>query len=94
VTLRAQLVGQRLVGGEVQVGEEDEVLAQPVVFLGDRLLDLHDHVGLAPHVIGRVDDACALGDVVLVGDRGPEAGALLDEHLVPVFGRARSRRPA
>ena len=51
-----QFLGQRLVGSQVQVGVEQQVLAQAVVFLGHRLLDLHDHVGLAPDVIGRVED--------------------------------------
>ena len=39
--LRDELLGERLVGGEVQVGEEGQALAQPVVLLGDGLLDLH-----------------------------------------------------
>jgi hypothetical protein len=50
--LGQQLLGERLVGRQVQVGEEGEVLAQPVVLLLDRLLDLEDHVGLAPDVVG------------------------------------------
>ncbi len=80
--LRDELLGEGLVGGEVEVGEEEQALAQPVVLLGDGLLDLHHHVGLAPHVVGGVEDAGALRDVLLVGDRRAEAGPLLDEDLV------------
>jgi len=38
--------------GEVQVGEERLVLAQPVVLLGDRLLDLQHQVGGGPDLVG------------------------------------------
>ena len=46
-----QLLGQRLVRGQVEVGEERQPLAHPVVLLGDRLLDLEHHVDAAsvPH---------------------------------------------
>ena len=77
-----ELLGERLVGGEVEVGEQGQALTQAVVLLGHRLLDLHDHVRLAPHVVGGVEDRGALRDVLLVGDRGAEAGTLLDEHVV------------
>ena len=40
----------------MEVGEERQALAHPVVLLGDRLLDLEHHVGLGPDVVGRVDD--------------------------------------
>ena len=35
----------------MQVGEQDQVLAQQVVLLLDRLLDLEDEIGLAPHLL-------------------------------------------
>jgi len=53
-----------------------------VVLLRHRLLDLHDHVRLAPHVVGGVEDLGALRDVLLVVDRGAEASTLLDEDVV------------
>ena len=67
-----QLLGQRLVGGEVQVGEERQPLAHPVVLLGDRLLDLEHHVDAAvgaPRLVGVGDDRRAGRDVLLVADR-------------------------
>ena len=85
VTLRVeQLLGERLVGGEVQVGEERLALAHPVVLLGDRLLDLEHHVGGAPHVVGGVEDLGAGRDVLVVVDLRADAGALLDDDLVAV----------
>ena len=79
-----QLLGQRLVGGEVEVGEQHLPLGHPVVLLGDRLLDLEHHLRLAPHVIGRVDDRRARGDVLGVTDLRADTGVLLDAHLVAV----------
>ena len=38
--------------GEVEVGEEDEAFAEVLVLLFDGLLDLDDHVGEAPDVVG------------------------------------------
>ena len=82
--LRQQLLRQRLIRRQVQVGEQRQVLAEAVVFLLDGLLDLEHHVGLAPEVVGGIDDARALGDELLVGDRAAEARAFLDEHLMAV----------
>ena len=91
VTLRFdQLLGERLVGGEVEVGEEGQPLAHPVVLLGDRLLDLEHHVDAAvgaPGLLGRRDDGRARGDVLLVGDRRADTGAFLDDHVVAVRGQ-------
>ncbi len=42
---------ERLVGGDVEVGEEDEVVAQPRVFGRDRLLDLEQKLGFGPHLV-------------------------------------------
>ena len=49
---RQQGLGARPGRGQVQVGEQHQVLAQPVVLLRHRLLDLEDEVGLAPHLVG------------------------------------------
>ena len=58
---------------------------------GERLLDLEDHLGALPHVVGGGDDLGADGLVGLVGDAAAEAGALLHEDLVAVRGqRARA----
>ncbi|GAT89483.1 hypothetical protein UU5_09749 [Paenarthrobacter nicotinovorans] len=68
----------------MQVGEEDQALAEAVVLRGDGFLDLHDHVRAAPHVIGFVDDFGAGDRVFLVGDARAEACAALNQNGVSV----------
>ena len=70
-----QRVGALAGGGEVEVGEERLVLAQPPVLLGDRLLDLEHHVGGGPDLVGGAEDGGSGGDVLLVRDGGADAGA-------------------
>ncbi|GAA3240026.1 hypothetical protein GCM10020256_61690 [Streptomyces thermocoprophilus] len=81
---RDERVGALLGGGQVQVGEEDLVLAEAVVLLGDGLLDLQQQVGGGPHLVGRLQDLGAGGDVLLVRDRRADTGVALDDHLVAV----------
>ena len=73
-------------GGEMQVGEQRLALAHPLVLDGDRLLDLQDQLRVAPHLIMVGNDRRTGRAELVVGDRGPGAGAGLDEHLVPVAG--------
>jgi hypothetical protein len=77
-----QALGERAVGGEVQVGEQDLPGAQVVVLLGPGLLDLHDQVR-GPRLGGGVDDPRAGDRVVVVMDPGGEPGPGLDEDLTP-----------
>ena len=79
-----QFLGQLRLGGQVQVREEDQALAEAVVFGLDRFLDLHDHVGAAPDVVGFGDDLGAGDRVFLVRDAGAQARAALDEDHVAV----------
>jgi len=66
----------------MEVGEEDEALAEPGVLLFDGLFDLDDHVGVAPDVAGVANDFCADGLVVGVGEAGEGAGVGFYEDLV------------
>jgi hypothetical protein len=79
-----QLLGQRLVGGEVEVGEEGQALVHPVVLLGDGLLHLEHHVGVVPDLVGAVQDLRAGRLVLAVVDLRPDPGAPLDVHVVAV----------
>ena len=79
-----ELPGQFRLCGEVEVGEEDQTLAKAVVFGLDGFLDLHDHVGAAPDVIGVGDDLSAGDGVLLVRDAGAQAGAALHQDRVAV----------
>src|SRR5262249_8290938 len=51
-----QLLGERLVRGEVQVGEQGLAVAHAVVLLRNRLLDLEHHVRGTPDLVGAVED--------------------------------------
>jgi len=55
-----------------------------VVFLGDRLLDLEHEIAGRPHVVGAGENLRAGRRVLVVGDRGAEAGTRFDEHVMPV----------
>ena len=85
-----QRVGAGLVRGQVQVGEEDQARAHPVVLLGDRLLDLEHHVGDAPDLVGVWDDGRAGRDVGVVGELRASARVLLQVDLVAVTGSSRT----
>jgi hypothetical protein len=66
----------------VQVGEQQQVLAQESVLAGHGLLDLHDHVGRAPHVSRGGQNARAGRLELLVGQRRAAPGACLDDDAV------------
>ncbi len=79
-----ELGGELGLCGEVQVGEEDQALAEAVVLGRDGFLDLHDHVRTAPDVVSVVDDFGAGDRVFLVGDARAEACAALNQNGVSV----------
>ena len=77
-------LGQFRLGGQVQVREQDQALAEAVVFGLDRFLDLQHHVGAAPNVVGLGDDLGTGDRVFLIRDAGAQASAALNENLVAV----------
>ena len=48
----------------------------------DRLFDLHDHLGLGPYLVGRVENRRTGIHVEVVGEAATETGPLLDDDLV------------
>ena len=74
-----------LSGAEVEVGEEEEAGAEVLVLLLGGLLDLDDHVGEPPDVVGGADDLGAGGLEVVVGHGGEGSGVVLDEDFVACF---------
>ena len=75
-----------LLGGQVEVGEQHQALAEVRVLGGDGLLDLHDHVGPAPNG-GRVLDEAGAGlGVFGVRDAGADARAVLHQDGVALPG--------
>ena len=73
--------GQRLIGGEVEVGEQDKVFPQTPVFARDRLLHLQQQLGPLPDLVHR-GDARPGRLVGRVRKRAPLPRVVLDEHLV------------
>ena len=89
-------VGERAVGGEVQVGEQHEVVAEVAVLARDRLLDLEQQLGARPHLGGVVEQRRSGGLVLGIRHRRAEAGAALHEDLMAgrdqiVHSRGRQR---
>ncbi len=75
--------GQLFRRGKVEVGVDQLALPHPGPFDGDRLLHLHDHVGLGPHLVRGGQHLGADGGVVRVGKPAPQPGARLHVHGVP-----------
>src|SRR5215213_11784822 len=70
----------------MQVREQCLAFVHPVVFDGDRLLDLQDQLSLGPHVV-RVGDNSRSGSGELpIGDRGTQTGTGFDQNRMPVSG--------
>ena len=80
-----QGLGQRGLGRQMQIGEQDLAVAQQLVFLRLRLLHLHDHVGLGEYFRRVGNDLGSSGLVVGVGDADALARLALDHHLVAVM---------
>src|SRR5664279_1085581 len=71
----------------MQIGEEHQILAQPVVLSLDRLLDLEHQLGEIPHLVGGVENPGARGDEVLVRNQRPGARSGLDDDIVTGLGQ-------
>ncbi len=79
-----QALGLRLVGGEVQIGEQHLAWAQQRDLAGLRLLDLDDQLGGAEHRGGGGRDVGADLAIGVVAEADAGAGAALDQDLVAV----------
>ena len=75
---------ERLVGGNVQVGEEDEALAQAAVLGRDRLLHLQQQLRTLPDLVDRADPG-AVRLVVGVRELAAGSGTGLDDDFVAVL---------
>jgi hypothetical protein len=75
-----------LVRSEMQVGEQCLAFAHPVVFDGDRLLDLQDQLSLAPHVFRLRDNGCPGCGELAIGDRRTQTRPGFDEDRMPMPG--------
>ena len=84
---REERLGELLVGGEVEVREEDLTLPDLGPLGTDGLLHLHDHLGAGPDLVGRGHDLAAGGLVEVVGEATAEPGVGLDDDLVTGTGK-------
>ena len=75
-----QRLGLGLVGGQVQVGEDDLAFPDQIVLGRQRLFDVHDHVGRSEDLLGRVDHLGPGLDVGLVGKAAAGTGVFLHQH--------------
>ena len=78
----AQATGELRQRRQVQVAEQQMVLAQPRQVRLYGLLDLDDHLRLCEQLVGRGQHAHAHVAIVLVGIAALLAGTVLDEHFV------------
>ena len=86
-----QPLGLRLVGGEVQIGEQHLALAQHGDLGGQRLLHLHDHVGIGEH-LGRIGgDARPGGAIGVVAEADGARRPLLHAHRMAAHGELAHR---
>jgi hypothetical protein len=80
-----QPLGLRRIGGEMQIGEQQLVLAQRADLIGLRLLDLDDQLGDSEY-IGRPRQNTRAGGLIgaiVKANRRP--GAALDDDLMPLM---------
>ena len=84
--------GEGVVRREMQVGEEDEILPDRSVLLGQRFLDLQDELCGSPDGVPP-DELRSDRSVRGIGQSAPDTGARLDEDVVSPFDElARSGR--
>ena len=86
-----ETLGERTVGGEVQIGEQHEVVAEVSVLARDRLLDLEQQLGARPDLGGVVEQRRSGRFVLGIRHRRAVARAALHEHLVTRLRRGRAR---
>ena len=90
------LLGQLELGCEMQISEQQLVLAHPRIFRCDRLLDLDDHVARLPDLIRRIEKLAAGLHILLVRKARAFARRLLHINVVPGMRQrlhARRRQP-
>jgi hypothetical protein len=87
-----QILGLRPIWSEMQIGEQDLVLAQLLALDCERFLDLHDQLSLAEDGVGVGGDHGAGRLVVAIRQTGACARAGLDHDLMTFFGELADRR--
>ncbi len=89
--LAHQRLGQFFLCGEMQVGVEQLIRLEQVVFAGNRFLDLDDHVGLGKDRFVCINDSGASNFVFRCAETAADPGITFDQNGVPmgkIFGDA------
>ena len=68
----------------MEVREQRLALADVRILGSDRLLDLHDHVGLGPYFGGRFNDRAARSNVLLVAEPAADSGIVFNDDAMTV----------
>ena len=79
-----ELLGERTIRSQMQVGEEGQPLMHTVILVLDGLLHFQDELSVVPHLVDVVDDLCASVFVLVVRDPRTQACASLHQHLMPM----------
>ena len=85
-----QLVGETPIRSEMQIGEEQQVTAQVLIFGLDGFLDLDDQLG-SPGAGGFGHDLAACGAIFVVRDGAAQAGAAFHQHAMAAAGQGLDR---
>ena len=80
----AQPIGQRPVGGQMKVCEENQIIAQKPVLILYRLLDLDHHLR-HPDLFRRRHDVRTGRDKRRILETAANTGTRLYQHLVPML---------
>ena len=75
----------------MQIGIEDQVLAEETVLALDGFLDLYDHAGLVPNGLRSVLQGGAGLYVLLIGEAGAQSGTLLHQYGVSSLHKGADR---
>jgi hypothetical protein len=76
----------------MQIGEEDLSRMQPPAFLGLRLLDLDDEVGLGKDRCGIRGNGCPGLAIIVIAQADASAGATFHHDLMPMGDEFAYRR--
>lgn len=79
--------GERFAAGEVEVGEDQLVLANEFVFGSNRFLDLDNHLGPGVDLFDGGQNLRTDSYIGLVGEAAVDAGRSLNIYLVAPFGQ-------
>ncbi len=82
-----ELARERRLGGQMEIGEENQAAPQEAEFGALRLLDLEHHRRARPHRGGRPQDLRAGGAILGVAEAAAGSGPALHQHAMVVTAK-------